>query len=938
MYYSGEWTNDGAGQASEIGTRLGKLVRTVRLVRLLRLSKALEKQSKGAGEEFDTSAMRNVEFLQDKGKKGIKNNSVNPINTVGSIKNESAVNNSVYKTNFDKFLGVNKRAEEAPLGGVKIARTGRMSLMIRNETHRNILLRNLIKQVLKGKEEQKRKMRRDSINDNVNINRNRMRKKSHSPKDEEEQSTKSNKISKSPSLNENKLSRNISIDEYKQDPPDPSQRNDEVKPIVENRLQKDKNTDRKRRGDDKIDRFRRQLSKFSNFSLVIPEERTRIYDTEKILGRVSKKTDIILPKKSEAVKIWNERIIKKLIFLVLIMNAVMTFMAADFYTTDVEPWDSNLQDLGDVYMVNKDEEFVHEFIDLLKEDFLEHHYDVVGLEFSDGFYNFRNETEIERLRNIEFKISYFKREGLTIKLTLSSEKMVYYQKGLNLAGVAYIIVVLMLSYHFFTKDSNDLVMNPLYKVVKVLNVLLKQPLNPNINGFYLTSNYEDKLFNENEQEYSKIVAVLCRLCWYLSVSFGSRNVELITNRLIMQKKEIGDHDLRGERFFAYYAYFEITDFFDIVHRDREEIIIFANTIMEIIDRTTDRYRGQVERGAYSNKFVLIWKLVSKNEKDNFIEVNRNSSESASLAITNLLKVLIKLHKLRYSSKSELNDLDILTPKGKALRKDLKDYIRITLDAGKLFQSFIGSSSNFQIIHSGNDLLSTKKLHKLVKVYKCPLIITNKVYNILSETIKTYCRKIDVIKFDNFGKSHLARPLYAMDVSGRKLIIEEEIEIIKTQVKQAVRKADLGITGGNPEGQNLSGLDIGEKFQAQASKFEPENNPLIEEYDKPPTIYEKRIAHCEIKSQILIQLRKGAKNRLFMEDTDIQLILNKKYEFRRNFRSAIDFYLLGAWDAAKEFFEKTLDISPNDGPTLAILKFMKKFRYEKPENWRGYRYL
>lgn len=930
-------TNNGAEQASEIGTRLGKLVRMVRLIRLLRLTKALEKQNKGAGDKLNLKSVRKVEFLNQKKdkekiqksksimRKKTKANYVQPSNpSLVSDKKEPV------SRKIDILKKPKNNIDVAPLNGFTITKRGRMSLMIRNETHRNILLRNMIKQVLKEKKEKEEEIE-------IQRSKNKLEPMPLTKKDKQpslQNSTHSDKISKSPSLKK-EGTKNISIEEFIDESRDISQ-------IGQQKKIEKKNVGAIKK-QDQMNHFRRQISKFSNLTLIVPEEETKIYETEKILGRISKKTDIILPVKSIAVKIWNDRIIKKLIFLVLIMNAVMTFMGADFYTNNVEPWDSNLTDLGNLYSVTKNKTLIESFTQKLEEEFLQNDYYLIGLEFSDNFMMKKNESAFANLRNNELKISYFKHDDFDIKLTLSSEKHVSFQKGLNLGGLSFIILILMTSYYCFTKDSNDLVMDPLYKVVQVLNVLLKQPLNPNINGFYLSSKYEDNLFTKNEQEYRKIVAVLCRLCWYLSICYGSKNVELITNRMIMQKKELENTELRGERVFAYYAFFEMTNLFDSLKEDSGDIYLFINNIMEILDRTTDRYKGKTEKDFINNRFLLIWYLNSKNEKDNFIEPNRNSSETATMSITNILKILIKIHKFRYSSKSELNGFKhVLDDKEKHIRRDFTNYIRITLDAGKLYQSFVGSRITFQITHYGSDLLSTKKLHKLVKCYKSPIIITSKVYNVVSETIKTFCRKIDVVKFERFGKSRVAKPLYTMDITGRKLIFEEDMEIIKKEVKKAVINAEgdewKGLGEAGNEGGIRSKIVVDERKIEPVSRFEPDNNPFLEEYDKPPTIYEKRIAHCEIKSQILMHLRKGAKNRLFMEDSDIQLILNKKFEFRRNFRSAMDFYLLGAWDAAKEFFEKSLGIMPNDGPSLAIMSFMKKYDFIKPENWRGYRYL
>ena len=66
------------------------------------------------------------------------------------------------------------------------------------------------------------------------------------------------------------------------------------------------------------------------------------YKVKPLYTKVSKYSDIILPKKSEAVKIWNDRTIKKLIFLVLFLNGLMTILDAEFYSTDIDGFKTDI--------------------------------------------------------------------------------------------------------------------------------------------------------------------------------------------------------------------------------------------------------------------------------------------------------------------------------------------------------------------------------------------------------------------------------------------------------------------------------------------------------------------------------------------------------------------------------------------------------------------
>jgi hypothetical protein len=64
--FSGEFGESNVGVASEIGAKMGKIIRMVRLIRLLRLSKALEKQSKTQTNESNYKDVRKVIFLNER--------------------------------------------------------------------------------------------------------------------------------------------------------------------------------------------------------------------------------------------------------------------------------------------------------------------------------------------------------------------------------------------------------------------------------------------------------------------------------------------------------------------------------------------------------------------------------------------------------------------------------------------------------------------------------------------------------------------------------------------------------------------------------------------------------------------------------------------------------------------------------------------------------
>lgn len=162
-----------------------------------------------------------------------------------------------------------------------------------------------------------------------------------------------------------------------------------------------------------------------------------------------------------------------------------------------------------------------------------------------------------------------------------------------------------------------------------------------------------------------------------------------------------------------------------------------------------------------------------------------------------------------------------------------------------------------------------------------------------------------------------------------------------------RRKNRGILGESASSRrvNLGQLEDSQrlKYKSKSSNNTHPNKLDFQAIDIDLTypnaqIYIRRRIHCQMKAVINTKLSKGAKNSLYLSDNDIQLLFDRDSEFRRNFRNAVNFYKLGAWDSAKDYAERCLKLKKKDGPSLFLLKIMKMFDYKKPKQWRGYRHL
>jgi hypothetical protein len=207
--------------------------------------------------------------------------------------------------------------------------------------------------------------------------------------------------------------------------------------------------------------------------------------------------------------------------------------------------------------------------------------------------------------------------------------------------------------------------------------------------------------------------------------------------------------------------------------------------------------------------------------------------------------------------------------------------QVTIHCGNVSECIIGTHHKMDVHYFGLDLNAMHCFHDMARLYRTNLLLTDFIYNIIPECMKVKCRKIDVIKFP-FHNDPI--DIYTIDIRLK------EIEVTADDI-----------------------------FRSPLS-----------------SIQDKILAHMQIKDDVDERLIKGAKNSLFLEDPDLDIMVARNYEFRKHFRNGIDFYVLGAWDSAKKYLEEAKKLIPDDGPTNFLCTYMAKSNYSRPKNWRGFR--
>jgi len=205
-----------------------------------------------------------------------------------------------------------------------------------------------------------------------------------------------------------------------------------------------------------------------------------------------------------------------------------------------------------------------------------------------------------------------------------------------------------------------------------------------------------------------------------------------------------------------------------------------------------------------------------------------------------------------------------------------------LHSGWAIEGAIGSEFKIDASYLSPNVSVATKLEAVTKQYSCPILISEAVQRSMSPEIAEQCRLIDHVKLT--GYAH-AFELYTLDLDDMALEVDSKLNPIYSKRSLAARL---------------------ERQRRRQERWNPDFK-----------------MHC-----------------YFEEDPDMKTMRNKfTIEFLCRFNMAFLNYQAGEWSVAKDMLEVTrFLLATEDGPSAALLRFMKQYDWKPPDRWPGYRTL
>lgn len=467
---------------------------------------------------------------------------------------------------------------------------------------------------------------------------------------------------------------------------------------------------------------------------------------------------------------------KRVISLVLIMLLILPLFDTGFYRNEVS-WDTDLEVLTQFI----DTDSYETVKDLFIVDQSSTKYPLIHFSYTDseGNSEFTWTGDAEYLEMRYEEIYYLSNDFYVAIFDISIESKLV--GVLDICQTIFVIIILTTGAFMFSKDSEDMIINPIKKMMqKVKNI----SLDPSILLFKKAKTelplpkkyccFSNKA-PEQAQEIALIENTISSIGVLLILVFGEAGGKIIRDSMSVDGELVLSY--QGVKTFAVFCFCDIRNFTDITEELQEDIILFVNEIAFIIHRYAYIYQGSANKNI-GDAFLLVWKIKDGSNESSAVEIQT----SADLSVICTLKIISNIKKdLEFQKYRENAKLRQRMP-----RFDIK--VGFGIHMGWAIEGAIGSEYKIDPSYLSPNLNIAMTFEGLTKHFGVPLIFSEAVEQFLSRPLREHCRQIDCIKIP--GKE-IPIKIFTHDVNPNKLRVgmskDKSRQVTDVKAKE-VRKA------------------------------------------------------------------------------------------------------------------------------------------------------
>jgi len=498
---------------------------------------------------------------------------------------------------------------------------------------------------------------------------------------------------------------------------------------------------------------------------------------------------------------------------------------------------------------------------------------------------------------------------------------------LNTAQTIFICFLLGFGAMTFSQDANRLVLTPIERMISKLDKIRNNPLEAMTIGDEEHHREQVRAFKRGQQrENTDAESEGKRQClcirWFLAVwkcirrrssapkpipepmetvvlektiikigsllalGFGEAGAEIIGQNMRGGDSAALNAMIPGRRVEAIFGFCDIRNFTDATEVLQDQVMVFVNRIASVIHSCVNEFFGNPNKNI-GEAFLLTWRLSGHSPA--------KQKKLADMSLISFIKIIAQINKSPLLAEYRNH------PK---LAKRLPNYrvrMGFGLHSGWAIEGAIGSEFKIDASYLSPNVNMAARLEAVTKQYGCLILMTDAIIKLMSVEVAEECRIIDHVRLSATKEPF---KLYTYDLNDLAL-----------EVEQAPPPLVQGTLSG--------GRERDREKEAQSQKK-----------DKYRLRHERERTKAERWSDDFQM------HSMFITDADIMTMRNKfTSEFFCRFNMAYLNYEAGEWGVAKDMLEVTrFLLATEDGPSAALLRYMKQYDWEAPSGWTGYRVL
>lgn len=472
---------------------------------------------------------------------------------------------------------------------------------------------------------------------------------------------------------------------------------------------------------------------------------------------------------------------------------------------------------------------------------------------------------------------------------------------LSIIRTFYICAILLGGSGLFNYSTYKLIIEPIEEMTDKVRHVSEKPQKVKEKAFIaaeeneVKQNVEIQKEDEDEDEEKAknmsmetfiIKDAITKIGILLGVGLGEAGSSLIGTYLRNTKDS--DNDVLMKNVFemnAIFGFCDIRNFTDATEVLQEGVMVFVNTIGDIVHTIADRNLGAANKNI-GDAFLIVWKIPgslsaevkwkAENKTDSdppadFVEQHNRKvfTNLADLSLFAIMKMYAEINRsfdlVKYVQNEGLK---------KRIGAGYKVRLGFGLHYGWAIEGAIGSFHKVDVSYLSPNVNVSGFLESETKSYGAALLLSSAFFDLLTPEVKKFCRKIDILKTSD------------------------------------------GVLGIYTPNMSDKAFDF------------PKQEPLKQHILKTKECYTfKKLLKNEIFSDNYVGPA------LFENDVDIRLLVcRNNNEFIDTFNKAFAALERGDWAESQALFEKAHQLEPADPPTKHLLEYVTT---EHPPTFPGY---